>query len=395
MISALLGSALIGAAIFANRRWFDRHVFLPFFFLRPVWITIPLRIGLATAGVAVWGTFHSDRRPSADEKRRSRPPSFRGAAALRGALALAMAGAAAEGILRWTKPIPDGPGYRQYELRVGRRDPLFGWTARPSQTTTLVFQGRPYSYAVNAWGFRAPRQTDEPDPSQPTLIVAGESIASGYGLDFDDTFAARCGRRLGLQVMDVAEGGYGVDQAYLRLDAALARTARPAIALMIVVPVYLGRALRDDRPRLILDDGGAPQWVPEASGFVARLRLRDLVHNRIPYLGDEKLRRALALVRQLLVASARDARAHGALPLFVVPSHGPDRPLAAHDEAWIVQALLADAALPFVLVDLDASMTFPGDGHPNARGSEKIAAAVTAELCALPGGDRWCPPARP
>src|SRR6185369_4117984 len=98
----------------------------------------------------------------------------------------------------------------------------------------------------------------------------GESIASGYGLDYDDTFAARCGRALGLEVVDVAEGGYGVDQAYLRLTGVLPRVRHPIALVTVFVANQLGRGLRDDRPRLALDGGGRLTFLPSASGFLAR-----------------------------------------------------------------------------------------------------------------------------
>ena len=231
----------------------------------------------------------------------------------------------AELVLRVAGPRPAGPAWSGYELKVGRLDPRYGWTSAPARTTALTAEGRPYAYAVNRLGLRAARDTDEPDLDRPALIVAGESIASGYGLAYEDGFAARCGRRLGLEVLDVAEGGYGFDQAYLRASDLLPRVRRPVAVVTVFVPAQLGRSLRDDRPRLALDEQGLRLLAP-ADGLWARSVLGQLVRNRLPYAGETALEGSLALARAVFLASARDARARGAAPLYVVPSSGPPAP---------------------------------------------------------------------
>jgi hypothetical protein len=397
---ALGVGCMLMAGLLADRSWFDRHVSWPFYLERPVGLEYALRVALAGLGVLVLAAL---RRVVARWWGRRKPQGLRlreGTAAiapmltpwpaLRIALALGMSLIAAEGAMRLVKRWAHGPGNSDYELRVGQRDPIFGWAARPSHTTIFTDHGRSYSYAVNALGFRSRTETDRPNLAKPTLVVAGESIASGYGLPFDDTFAARCGRDLGLEVVDVAEGGYGIDQAYLRLQRALDQTARPAVVLTVVVFLYLGRGLRDDRPRLILDDAGGFKLVPPASDFVARSRLRDIIHNRLPYVSDANLKRSLAFLRSAVAAAARLARAHGGIPVFIVPSLGPERPLDDHDEAWLIHEVFPDHSLPFVVVDLQPELLLPHDGHPNAQGAKKIADAVEAKLCQLPDARAYC-----
>jgi hypothetical protein len=397
--AAALGCALV-AGMLADRPWFDRHVSWPFYLERPVGMEYAVRVALAGVGLLVlvalrwvgarwWGRRKLQRR-MLQEGTTAIAPSFTPWPALRIALALGMSLVAAEGAMRLVKRWAHGPGSSDYELRLGQRDPIFGWAARPSHTTTFSDHGRSYSYAVNALGFRSRTETDRPNLAKPTLVVAGESIASGYGLPFDDTFAARCGRDLGLEVVDVAEGGYGIDQAYLRLQRALDQTARPAVVLIVVVFLYLGRGLRDDRPRLILDDAGGFKLVPPALDFLARSRLRDIIHNRLPYVSDANLKRSLAFVRSAVAAAARLTRAHGAIPVFVVPSLGPERSLDEHDEAWLIHEVFPDPALSFVVVDLQPELLLPHDGHPNARGAKKIADAVEAKLCQLPDVGVYC-----
>jgi hypothetical protein len=394
-----LGCALVAGNV-ADRRWFDRHVSWPFYLKRPVGIEYAIRVGLASMGLLLLMVLFRVGARCIDRWRHGR--GSRGIAptatattwtpwpTLRIVLALGMAFVAAEGAMRLVKRWAHGAGNSDFELRIGQRDPIFGWAARPSHTTFFGDHERSYSYAVNALGFRSRSETDQPDLAKPTLIVAGESIASGYGLSFDDTFAARCGRDLGLEVVDVGEGGYGIDQAYLRLVRALDQTARPAVVVTVVVFLYLGRSLRDDRPRLILDEDGKFKLVPPASDFLSRLRLRDILHNRVTYVSEAKLEQALAFVRSAIAAAARAARAHGALPLFVVPSLGPERSADDHEEAWLIHEVFPDPTVPFVLVDLAPEMLLPHDGHPNARGAKKIADAVEAKLCQLPDARRYC-----
>jgi hypothetical protein len=207
------------------------------------------------------------------------------------------------------------------------------------------------------------------------VLLAGESIATGHGLQWSDTIAARLSGLLRAQVVDVAEGGYGSDQAHLRTVDALARFAHPVAVVTTVLPVQLFRNLHDDRPHLLLREG-ALMLAPAAR---SRLRLRQLFVNDLPYLSEARLQESLTLTAAILHATAAAARARGAKPLFVFPSTGPPRPLDAHPEAFVVRALVED--LPHVVVDVDQARMLPwDDGHPDAEGARQIAAAIAEKL---------------
>jgi hypothetical protein len=102
------------------------------------------------------------------------------------------------------------------------------------------------------------------------------------------------------------------------------------------------------------------------------------------------LKRSLDFVRSAVAATARLARAHGAIPIFIIPSLGPERSPDDHDEAWLIRAVFPEPALSFVVVDLQPEMLLPRDSHPNARGAKKIAEAVEARLCQLPDARAYC-----
>jgi hypothetical protein len=272
-------------------------------------------------------------------------------------------------------------------LKFAAPHPRYGWVSRPAHATTARAGNHQFSYVVGPGGGRV-RSIDGDaegggpavDAARPTLVVTGESIAVGYGLDYDETFAARAGDALGLAVVNLGEGGYAPDQAYLRLVDALPSIARPAAVVSVFVPVALGRMLDDGVPRLRLNAQGALAFTPPPSGVWARLRLRDLAMNRFPYAGDAAVERALATTGAVLRATAAAARARGARVLFVIPSAGPPRALDDHPEAFIVRRLFVDAGLPFVVVDLGPDQIISGDGHPNAAGARVIADAVVRSL---------------
>jgi hypothetical protein len=187
------------------------------------------------------------------------------------------------------------------------------------------------------------------------------------------------GNDLGLQVVNVACGGYGSDQAYLRLEDALRPLKRPVAVLTTFVPVMLSRNVQDYRPRLMLRDG-ALQLVPPADGFLADLRLRDLFVNELPYMSEARLRDSMELTAAVLRETARTARAHGAEHLFAVFSIGPPRELDEHPEAFIVRKLFVDQRLAFALVDIDRSELIIHEGHPRPEAHRRIARVLEAAL---------------
>jgi hypothetical protein len=380
-IQRLVGAAVVGAglaliafAVKADRSWFSRHVLLPFFFIEPRGLVVAVRAGAVVAAAALFVAARAIVRLGPKPG-----PSRRGRA---GAVVVALVAAlpAAEGVLRLQALAAERRRPSRFELRVGDRHPRYGWAARPFQNRIDHAGAQEFPYVTGSAGLRVRAQRDEIDPRRPTLVVAGESIAAGYGLPYDDTFAARAALALGAQALILAEGGYGPDQAFLRVNEVLPRLERPIAVVTIFVPCQLGRTMRDDRPRLVLADDGELAFVPEATGFWRSLQLRRRLVDDLPYATEAALTRSIALTRAVFVATAAAARARDARPLFVVPLQGRRSPLEDHPEDFVVRSLLIDPGLPFLVVDLDDSDVIPHDGHPNARGAARIAEAIVAAL---------------
>ena len=364
------GAALLLLAHAVDGRWFERHVLLPWYYpWAPSW-TGDARIGAAVCGallvVGAWPLGRAVVRST-----------FAGW--LRVALAVVLGLGTSELVLRLKE---HGTAYwrsLKLEFQFGRADPRYGWVLLPSRTTVLGPPERRTSYAIDAWGDRSASDAGAPDPELPSLVVSGESIAVGHGVAYEQTFAARMGKDLGLQVVNVACGGYGSDQAYARLEDAVGRLQRPTAVITTFVPVMLSRNVQDYRTRLVLRDG-ALQLVPAAAGFLAGLRLRDLFVNELPYMSEARLRDSMQLTAAVLRETEGTARAHGAEHLFALFSIGPQRELDDHAEAPIVRSLFVDQGLPFALIDVERSELIMHDGHPGPEAHHRIARVLEAAL---------------
>lgn len=358
----LLGGAA-ACAVFAaraDRAWFLRHVVVPACYLPPPPLALPLIRG---AAVAVAVALVLCARAAL---RRATPGGI-----LRVAVALALAVVAAEGVLRIVeRPELETPNPR-LESRLGVPDPRTGWSFVPGRSVVVTSRqtGRTIRYDIDAHGDRAPSVDFVEDPQAPTLVVSGESVAMGHSLAWKDTFAARLGEKLRLQVVDVAEGGYGTDQAFLRAQDALRRLARPVALVETVLAVQLQRNIQDDRSRLVLRDGSLVVAPPSSS----TLRLRELFVNQLPYLSDARIEHSMTLTRAILQETARAARDRGAKVLFVTPSFDPER--AGQP---VLDNLLA--GLPHLTVDVPPERVLPFDGHPDEAGAAQIADAIAAAL---------------
>jgi len=374
-VVSLGGAWLLGLAARADDSWILRHLVVPNWFVPPS--TLRGFHGVRAAAALLSLLLLSVLGPKLGRWAGAQSAKRFAASCGRIAGALLLAVLAAELMLRNF----DSVGRKtRLEFGLSRPDPRLGWAFIPSRSTLVQSRrAKVVHYNIDAWGNRARSERTAPDPTVPTLVVTGESIAFGHGLEYSDTFAAILGERLGLQVVNVSSGGYAMDQAYLRLIDALERLERPSAVLTVFHPIQLSRALQDYRPRLVLRDDALVLQGP-ASGFWARWKLRDLLVNELPYLSDESLSRALALNAAIVRATSAAARSRGAEPLFIVPSFGPPRPLNEHPEAPIVQELFEQQAQPYLLIDIPQSRMMPENWHPDAIAARDIAAAAEREL---------------
>ncbi len=326
----------------ADLTWFERHVYPGYCAVsraQSVWPTVARIAALAAAALLVLLV---------------RPRLARWAARARAldvaavAAAIAAALLVSELVLR-RRPVGDRTPLDRDDMPRAVADARLGWRFVPAQAASVDVAGRRIEYAIDAAGNRARSAGDRIDPDRPTIVVAGESIAFGESLAWQDTFAAHLAADLDVQVVNVGVPAYGSEQARLRAADALADLRRPVALVTVFIPQVVRR-----------------------SGSPGALGLARLWRDE-PYHGDGALDRT----RASIAATARLARERGAAPLFVATNFGP----ACGDDAWLFRELFEDQGVPVVRVLLGPGDTIgPRDLHPNARGARRLADAIEAAL---------------
>jgi hypothetical protein len=204
---------------------------------------------------------------------------------------------------------------------------------------------------------------------QPTIVLGGESILFGYGLDWNETIGARLQALSGVRTATIAVDAYGTDQALLRLRQELPRFARPVAVVMPFVPRLLDRNLDQDRPHL----DSKLRWHP---GRGPSFRLVELARRAIRYRSTASIAEGVRMTRAALAETIRLAVRRGAKPLILVPQYLPE----TQRERAIRLAVLDQAAIPYLLVPIPPEWRNRQDGHPNPRGAAAIAQAVDRAL---------------
>jgi hypothetical protein len=276
-------------------------------------------------------------------------------------------------------PAKPGPVTYNYEP-LSDSDARLQWHPMASHTSEFRVGDKDLHFYVdaNTWRVRSPDEVV--DFTKPTLLFTGESIASGFGLNYEETYPFMVGQDLGIQVVNVAVQAYGTDQAYLRMSDALPRFERPLAAITLVVPPSIQRDVAVDRPRLGLAADGSFITVPRHDddwfSFIRTSRAMSVYYATIDYHSDEAFR----VARATFVSTAREAAARGAFPLFVFTQWkafclpGPDGDL------FIEHNLFDGLGLTHIHADPPEDTFDASIQHVNARGQRFVADAIERAL---------------
>jgi len=101
------------------------------------------------------------------------------------------------------------------ERKHTRYDVELGWVSVPS-TTVKDLYGPGRTLTVNAQGFRGKHEyAKTPPPGTTRILCSGDSFTLGWGVDDERTWCALLEKGSGLEVVNMGQGGYGIDQSYL------------------------------------------------------------------------------------------------------------------------------------------------------------------------------------
>ena len=362
----LAGLAPIALALVLDHGWANRH-FLPTFAwprVRQLQIVDTLRILTATFGLILMALVG---------------PRFvravrdgRGRRAIGSAVSVLLAVAAATGV---SEAVLRTRTWHATQERWGIEEPRrvrnreLGWTYLPNHIGTKPIDGRLVTYTIDRFGYRVRSIGDPLDFSRPTILLAGESILLGYGLQWPETIAAHVQARTGLQVANLSVNAYGSDQIHLRLRRELPRFRRPVAVVIPFVPMLFDRDLDRDRPHLDENlrwhPGSPPSW-----------RLVGLVRRVLRYRSEQSIAAGVLMAQRALRADIALARSRGARPIILVPEYVPEEPT----ERAVRERVLDAAHIPYVLVRLQPGWRLVEDRHPDPRGAQAIAEAISRTL---------------
>ena len=177
-----------------------------------------------------------------------------------------------EWLLRWGSPGHQRARPQAALAHLHRYSEAYGWELRPGAITSVDGQRT----SINGRGLRG-REHPLARTSLTRVLMLGDSIAFGYGVADEQTFATLLEAR-GYEVVDLAVPGYGTDQALLRLE----REGMAYSPDVVLLHFCLHDDFVDNASRTYFDDGlhPKPYFTIDQGGLVLherhlRLSLRE------------------------------------------------------------------------------------------------------------------------
>ncbi|MBI5363569.1 MAG: SGNH/GDSL hydrolase family protein [Planctomycetes bacterium] len=272
-------------------------------------------------------------------------------------------------------------------------DDELGWRYEPNARERHTSAEFDVEIAINSDGFRGPEWPPEKSGKRgKRVLVLGDSYAFGWGVRFEDTFAARLqSAHPEWEVLDAAVSGYATDQELLLLRRMRARVD-PDVVVCVFCANDLAEASSDvvygkSKPRFVesgveLELVGAPvpnPWLEQTSALWRAWKKSrwERAENARPRDLEGEWRLVLALFAKFtdeLAGSATTDVRRANVPLVIVSSE--DRLARFAKGSPGVRHL----DLRPVLGAGAGSASVPLDGHWKARGHELVVRALEPAL---------------
>lgn len=305
-----------------------------------------------------------------------------------------------------------------------RYDPDLGWSSQPNALIRNAY-GRGIPIRINSQGLRADRDfAFEKPPGKVRVVCSGDSFTFGHGVKNTDTWCEQLAALdPRLEPLNMGQGAYGLDQAYLWFmrDGVKFQNDVHVLAFITENITRMRRAefngygkpvLRIVDGQLHIENVPVPERKPEApdsqgfvngirqlrsmqllSAFYARIRRQGGGFSGADLLDDAETRNVIAK----LLESLRDIdRAKGSTLVVV---HLPTRyELGANGEwaGWkaVFEAESKRLDVPFFDLQADVErmpaevgytmFLTPHGGHYSVTGNKLVAKLLTAKLSTLP-----------
>lgn len=235
-----------------------------------------------------------------------------------------------------------------------------GWEPRPG--ARFVVDGAPTT--INTHGYRGDARPREPGAGRERVVLVGDSVAFGYGVADDHTFAHLLDpARERFETVNLAVPGYGVDQSLLRYELSGSRWHPHVVVLNLCVD----NDLADIMLPVFLYDGQHPKPRFELRNGVLELHDSQLRLNPPARLGLWLSERS-HLYRRLAWGRSRDVKS-GAL------EHWSARRRRVLEKPWPAVNLMA---------------ALVGRLRQNAeRDGARLALVIHPNKAGYRGGPRW------
>ena len=202
------------------------------------------------------------------------------------AVVFAVAGCLAEFSVRLLRPEWRPPPVRGVPFL--RPDPRLGWRLREGWQGPFVLPHRTTQVVISGQGLRDESYSPTPAPGRRRVLLLGDSMAWGFGVEERETFAKLLEDRFpGMDVVNEAVPGYGTDQELLLLEEQ-GVGFHPDLVLLLFHPNDL---LNNTWPRQY----GYPKPVFRVDGTDLRLENVPVPGGWLYELGMRTLRRSFIL----------------------------------------------------------------------------------------------------
>lgn len=238
------------------------------------------------------------------------------------------------------------------------------------RTVDATIGGRTVRYTFDPHGYRVADEKTSVDLHARSVVMSGESVAFGFGLDYEESIGARLEHRLGLQDVNMAVSGFSNASSLERLQAELPKLDAPVAVVCFVIHTWLDRNT-DRRGWHVVWGEGQPMAIlppePETSS-----PLLALFRGLFRYHDDHRLE----IGRQVLGQMSDLIHSRNATPLFVFSQCGA----RCRSTEFVVSELTRDLDAPWISLDTPEEENLPSDMHPGPAAAARYADAIEKAL---------------